>query len=168
MTKATIRFRIRDRGGEFGGQTFVHKVPAFDWALFKNTPNAEAFAKKAYFAAAQKLVRDLVEQKGATSDRHLESMEALIARSLKFTKQEIADWCESRDWSRAKFEADPDRGIRTLKENLPSISSDEFAFPVKLRARAAELVAEVADEGSDPIADYLFVKLAQRDLSLDL
>ena len=167
MKSTLIRFRIRNRGGAFGGQTFEHKVPEFDWALFKNTPNAEAFTRKAYFAAAQKIVRDLIEEKATTEEHHLNSMEALVARSLKFTRQEIQEWCESRDWAKAQFTTDPEKAINTLKSNLPGLSSDEFAFPVKLRTRAAEIVAEVADSKSDPIADYLFVKLAQERPAFD-
>ena len=68
MPDKMIRFRIRNRGGDFAGQTIEHKVPDFDWGLFKNTPNAEAFVKKAYFAAAQKLVRDLKEEKNSPDD----------------------------------------------------------------------------------------------------
>ena len=160
MSLTSIRFKIRNRGGAFGGQSFEYRVPAFDWNVFKNTPNAEAFVKKAYFAAAQKLVRDLVEEKISTEEHHLESMEALVARSLKFTRQEIQDWCESRDWSVARFNVNPEAAIKTLKTHLPNLSSDEYAFPLKLRTRAAELVAEVADQNADPVADYLFVKLA--------
>ena len=168
MPFTTIRFRIRNRGGNFGGQIFEHKIPEFDWNLFKNTPNAEAFVKKAYVATAQKLVRDLIEEKDGTDERHLESMEALIARSLKFTRQEILEWCENRDWTRARFTVDPKEAIATLKANLPNMSSDEFGFPLNLRSRAAEIVAEVADLKSDPLADYLFVKLAQERPALDL
>ena len=161
MAFTSIRFTVRNRGGEFGGQSFEHNVPAFNWSQFKNAPNAEAFVKKAYFAAAQKLVRDLIEEKNSTDPRHLESIEALIARSLKFTRPEIQDWCESRNWALARFTSDPEAAIKTLKAHLPNLSSDEFAFPPHLRSRAAEIVAEVADFNSDPVADYLFVKLAQ-------
>ena len=163
-----IRFTIRRRGGDFAGQTYEYRVAAFDWELFKKTPNAEAFAKKAYYAAAQKLVRDMVEEKPITDEHHLISMENLIARMLKFTKQEIIDWCESREWSLAKFTIESEKAIKILKDKLPNLSSAEFAFPVKLRARAAEVVAEVADKDSDPIANYLFVKLTQPQPELDL
>jgi hypothetical protein len=168
MPMTPIRFTIRRRGGEFAGHEYTYRVAAFDWELFKNTPNAEAFTKKAYYAAAQKLVRDMVEEKPTTDEHHLVSMENLIARTLKFTKQEIIDWCESREWSLAKFTIDSEKGVKIMKDNLPNLSSAEFAFPQKLRARAAEIVAEVADKDSDPIANYLFVKLSQTQPELDL
>lgn len=166
MSNVPIRFTVRNKGGALGGQTIEHSVPEFDWTAFKNEPNAEAFVKKAYIAVAQKLVRELHEKKNGTEQRHLQSMESLIARSLKFTRDEIEDWCESRDWSRARFEHDVEKGILLLKKHLPGLSSSEFAFPEKLRERAAEIVAEVADAKSDPVADYLFVKLSQ-DPQLD-
>ena len=168
MSKTPIRFTIRRRGGEFAGHTYEYRVAAFEWDLFKNTPNAEAFAKKAYYAAAQKLVRDMVEEKPSTDEHHLISMENLIARTLKFTKQEIIYCCDSRDWSQAKFAIDSDKGVEIMKDKLPNLSSAEFAFPAKLRVRAAEIVAEVADKDSDPIANYLFVKLTQTQPELDL
>lgn len=48
------------------------------------------------------------------------------------------------------------------------MSSSEYAFPDHLRIRAAEIVAEIADSKSDPVADYLFVKLSQEQNSDDL
>jgi hypothetical protein len=168
MVMIPISFTIRRRGGEFAGQKYEYRVAAFDWELFKNAPNAEAFAKKAYYAAAQKLVRDMVEEKPSTDEHHLISMENLMARMLKFTKQEIIDWCDSREWSLAKFSIDSEQGIKIMKDNLPKLSSAEFAFPSKQRARAAEIVAEVANKDSDPIANYLFVKLTQPQPEIDL
>jgi hypothetical protein len=161
MSFNTIRFTIRKRGGALGGQSIQQAVAEFDWTTFKNTANAEAFVKKSYYAAAQRLARELAEGKNQTEAHHLQTMESLIARSLKFTKEEIQEWCESRDWDLAKFTTEREKGIRILKENLPSLSASEFAFPERLRKRAAEIVAEVADSNADPIADYLFVKLSQ-------
>ncbi len=162
MPLTPIRFTVRRRGGEFGGQTLEYSVAAFDWELFKNTANAEAFVRKAYYAAAQKLVRDLVEEKTPTAPHHLMSMENLVARSLRFTHQEIAEWCEARDWSNATFTIDFDKAVRFMKDNLPNLASAEFSFPSKLRERAAEVVAEVADRESDPVANFLFIKLTQQ------
>lgn len=161
MPLSPIRFRVRRRGGEFGGQMLEYNVATFDWELFKNTPNAEAFVRKAYYAAAHKLVRDLAGEMNSTRQHHVLSMENLIARSLKFTRQEIMDWCESRDWSMANFTIEAEDGVRIMKDNLPKLSSDEFAFPSQLRQRAAEIVAEVSDRETDPVANYLFVKLTQ-------
>jgi len=168
MAMASIRFTVRRKGGALGGQTLEHPVPEFEWHTFKNLPNAEAFVKKAYFAAAQKLVREINEGKNSTDNHHLQSTESLIARSLKFTREEIEDWCESRDWSKAKFSGNPAKAIAFLTENLPLLSVNEGAFPQKLRSRAAELVASVADSKADPVADYLWVKLTQEPKHDDL
>ena len=168
MPFTPIRFTVRKKGGPLGGQTLEHQVAEFDWLIFKNTPNAEAFVKKAYVAAAQKLVRELHEGKNQTEEHHLQSMESLIARSLKFTREEIDDWCASRDWTPVKFKIEAQKAISVLKEHLPGLSSSEFTFPEHLRTRAAEIVAEVADSKSDPVADYLFVKLSQEQKRDDL
>lgn len=170
MSHTTIRFTVRKKGGPSAGKTLEQSVAEFNWEKFKNTPNAEAFVKKAYFAAAQKLTRELHESKSQTEEHHLQTMESLIARSLKFTKTEIQDWCESREWGRVTFKADAEKAIGILKENLPKPSSSEFCFPINLRERAAEIIAEVADAKLDPIADYLFVKLSQKskdEIALD-
>lgn len=161
MKLVTIRFTVRKKGGKLGGQILERSVAEFDWSTFKNAPNAEAFVKKAYYAVAKKLVRELHEGINQTEDHHLQSMESLIARSLTFNRDEIAEWLESREWSRAKFSVEPKKGIAFLKEQLPNVASSEFIFPEHLRIRAAEIVAEVADLKAYPVADYLFVKLTQ-------
>lgn len=166
MTLTSISFTVRNKGGKLAGQTLTHSVAEFDWSAFKNTPNAEAFVKKAYYAAAQKLVRELHEGKNQTEEHHLQTMESMIARSLKFTRDEIVEWLDSRDWSRVKFSGDPEKGIAFLKAHLPGLSSSEFLFPENSRSRAAEIVAEVADSNADPVADSLFSKLTQKSVSL--
>jgi hypothetical protein len=167
MAMTSIRFTVRRKGGALGGQTLEHPVPEFEWHTFKNLPNSETFVKKAYLAAVQKLVREIHEAKNGTEEHHLQSMESLIARSIKFTREEIEDWCESRDWSNAKFSSDPAKAIAFLKENLPLVSANEEAFPQKHRSRAAELVASMADLKADPVADYLWVKLTQEPKQYD-
>jgi hypothetical protein len=71
MPLTSIRFTVRNKGGKLGGQTLQHDVAEFNWQQFKNTSNAEAFVKKAYIAAAQKLVRDIHEGKNQTEVHHL-------------------------------------------------------------------------------------------------
>jgi len=119
--------------------------------------------QKAYFTAAQKLVRDIYEGKNQTEVHHLQSMESLVARSLKFNRDEIEEWCDSRDWARANFavKVDASKAILMLKNNLPALSNSDFGFPENLRRRAAEIVNKVADINADPVADFLFVKLSQ-------
>jgi hypothetical protein len=94
----------------------------------------------------------------------------LIARSLKFNRHEIKEWCDSREWECAKFSTgvDANKAIATLKSELPKLSNSDFSFPEHLRLRAAEIVAEVADTNSDPVADFLFVKLSQEQKSAEL
>ena len=88
-------------------------------------------------------------------------MEALVARSIKFTREEIGEWCDSRDWEKAGFTEEAEKKVAFLKEKLPNLSSNEEGFPEKSRTRAAEIVASIADKDSDPVADFLWVKLTQ-------
>ena len=83
MSLTPIRFTVRKKGGVLSGKPIEHQVAEFDWGMFKNTPNAETFVRKAYYAAAQKLVRELYEGKSQTEEHHLKSMESLIARGCK-------------------------------------------------------------------------------------
>jgi hypothetical protein len=168
MTKKQIRFTVRKKGGKSSGETLEHDVPAFDWGEFKNSPNAETFVKKAYFSAAQKIVREIHESKNGTEEYHLKTIESLVARSINFNSSEINDWLESRDWEQAKFTIEKSKGINFLKKNLPLLASDDSSFPEKLRDRAAELIAEIADIEADPVADYLWVKLTQESSPGDL
>jgi hypothetical protein len=151
-----MRFIVRNKsGGKSGGKTMVGDVPAFDWESFKNTPNAEAFVKKAYFSEARKIIREINEGGGRSAQHHLDSVENVIARSLRFTQIEIKDWCESRDWGRSKL---PPKSIEFLKKSLPLLATTE-GFQDHLREQAAQIIADVSDVGADPIADYLFTKI---------
>lgn len=155
-------FKIRDKGGSSAGQTIEAEVADFDWELFKKLPNAEEFVKKYYFAEARKFAREIHEGKNQTQEWHLQSMENLIARTLKFTKEEINTWCDQRDWSQMKSVKEIDKAIKYLKENLPKLSSSEFNYPENMRIKSAEIVAEISNTQIDPIANYLFVKLSQK------
>ncbi len=168
MDKKQIRFTIRNKGGKLGGQTIKHDVPAFDWETFKNLPNAETFVKKSYFAAAQRIVREIHEGKNSTDEDHLQSVDSLITRSVKFTQKEIKDWLKSRDWEQAHFKVDKNKAIELMETNLPLLANSKSSFPEQLRNRAAEIVAEIADTGADPIADYLWVMLTQEIKKDDL
>jgi len=96
-----VSFIVRDKGGPAGGKHLQGDAPDFEWERFKNTGNAEEFVKKAYFAAVKKIIRDLDQNKAPTVATDLSSMEAVIARSLFFTKEEIGEWIRTRDWSKA-------------------------------------------------------------------
>jgi hypothetical protein len=171
MDNKQIRFTVRNKGGKLGGQTIEHKVPGFDWVSFRKMPNAEAFVKKAYFAAAHKICREIYEGINGTDEHHLQSVDSLIARSINLTQKEIKDWLDSRDWTHAKFNINKEKAIDFLEKNLPLLANNESAFPEKLRERAAEIVAEIAeiaDYEADPIADYLWVKLTQESANDEL
>lgn len=107
------------------------------------------------------MVRELEEGKNQTEAHHLQTIESLIARSLNFTKEDIQEWCNNRNWESAAFRGDREKGIQMLKDKLPLLAGSDFAFPEEFRKRAAEIVAEVAGSSVDPVADYLFVKLSQ-------
>ena len=156
-----IRFTVRDKGGSLGGQTIEGHIPEFHWESFKQTPNAEAFVKKAYVAAARKLIRELREEKNFMQEYHLESTEQIVARSIKFSKAEIKDWCASRDWTKATFKNDPSKGIQTLTEKLPKLATSEsvFVFNPDEGQKVALMIADVSDLKADPVADYIFAKL---------
>ena len=168
MGRKAIRFTVRNRGGASGGKTIEHEVPEFDWAAFKNTVNAEAFVKKAYFSAAQRICREIHEKKNGTTEDHLQSVESLIARSINFTQGEIEDWINSRDWRRVESVNNRDKAIAFLKKNLPLLANTDQAIPEKAREKVAELVAGLADPDADPVADYLWVKLTQDQTSDEL
>ncbi|MRR51495.1 MAG: hypothetical protein EG825_11370 [Rhodocyclaceae bacterium] len=156
-----IQFRVRDKGGPSAGMVLEQKIPAFDWEAFTKLPNARAYVEKAYLADAKKRIREIHEHRNGTEKRHLQSMENLIARSLNISEREIQEWIDSRDWSGAKFTRPQEQGIAFLAKYLPSVAKSDYAFPEMYRLRAAEIVAGIANAGSDYIADYLFTKLTQ-------
>ena len=78
---------------QVGNNHVERDVPDFDWEAFRgNMLNAEAFARKSYFAAVQRIIREIDEGKNQTSEAHLASMEAVLGRSLFYTQQEIGRW----------------------------------------------------------------------------
>lgn len=51
--KVKMKFQVGNKHAE-------RKVPDFDWEAFRgNMPNAEAFARKSYFAAMQRFIREI-------------------------------------------------------------------------------------------------------------
>jgi len=131
----------------------------FDWNSFKNTPNAEAFTKKLYLSVARKMIREYTEGKNGTQMEDLNSLEAVIARALTFTKSEIKDWLETRDWSRVTDVPDLAKWRPILEENLPYLATRENKFGAKFSRNIADkVIAKLADD-MDPIADFLFSNL---------
>lgn len=150
MSRMKISFVVRNKGGPAGGQLLSAEVPAFDWGQFKNTPNAEQFVKKAYIATVKKIVRESELRQNRTDNLDLSSVEAVITRSLSFTKSEIKDWIDTRDWS------GNEKAKSILEKHVSSLASRDNPFSDELSKKiAGDVIASVADD-ADPVADFLF------------
>lgn len=160
MTDRTlISFRIRDKGGLSGGKTVSGDAPTFDLQRILKTPNADEFIKKAYFASVKKIIREIEEKKNGSVTSDLASFEAVVARSLSFTKDEIKDWLDSRDWNRANQVKDMSNLLPEIKKDLPKLASRKHPYPLeKAEELAYKVIAAVADD-EDPVADFLFTIL---------
>lgn len=154
-----ITYRVKDKGGPSGGQEISFEAPAFDLQDFLKTPNADAFIKKAYQAAAKKIALEVQDKRNGSLPADLTSYEMIVARSLKFTKADISHWLKTRDWSRIDSYKDPASLRKSMEKWLPSLSLRVNHSPEGLSKKIAEkIVAELADN-PDPIAEYLFVTL---------
>lgn len=164
--KATISFRVKDKGGPSAGHTLSMSAPTFDWEGFKRTPNAEAFVKKAYFAAVKKIMREVEESKNGTLESDLDSFEAIIARALSFTKDDIRDWIKTRDWSKANQVPDISKVLPEIEKHLPDLATRQNPFSAEVSAKIADkIIAPVADN-PDPVADFLFTMLTTQRTEL--
>lgn len=155
MKETTVmKFTVRKRqsGSSVAGKTLEREVPAFDWEGFKRCPNAAEFAQKAYFQAVRDLVREEERQQYPSDSLH--SMESVLTNSLSYTKKEIVEWIDSRDWDAAKLKIPVDQATDILKKKLTKVSVVSAAE----KDRLAEIIASVADT-PDPIADYLYSRL---------
>ena len=157
--RITVTFRVRDKGGPSGGKTLSHGMPAFALDDFLRAPNAEEFIKKAYFAAAKKLVRDIEERKNGTVASDLDSHEAVIARSLSFTKDDIKDWVRTRDWSRAQGVKNIEGLIPQIEKLLPDLANRRNHFTPEVAAKLADKVVAAVADYEDPVAEFLFTTL---------
>lgn len=161
-----ISFIVRDKGGPAGGKTLTGAAPAFEWENFKNTPNAEAFVKKAYIAACRKVIREIDSQQNRSDATDLASLETVIAKSLSFTKEEIRDWIKTRDWSRASEVRDVSKLLPEIEKKFPALASRINPFPKEHSdLLAVKVVAAVADK-ADAVADYLFTVLTTPKTSI--
>lgn len=157
--RITVTFRVRDKGGPSGGKTLSHDMPAFALDDFLRAPNAEEFIKKAYFAAAKKIVRDIEERKNGTVASDLDSHEAVIARSLSFTKDDIKDWVKTRDWSRAQGVKNINDLVEQIEKLLPDLANRRNHFTPEVAAKLADKVVAAVADYEDPVADFLFTTL---------
>lgn len=158
--KIIYRHTVRNKGGESAGETIEKLVPDFDWDEFKNLPLARVFAKKAYFEEIKKIMREIEEgNKNQTVESDLQSMESVISRSLKFTKKEITDWFDERNFSEFK-KLNNTKAREELKSLFLDCSKGSIVFEKKQRDKYANIIAKVADKPTDDIADYLFSRFS--------
>lgn len=155
----SFRVRERDKAGPSGGKTLSRDAPVFILANFLRTPNAEEFIRKSYFASVKKIIREIKDKKNGTVPSDLDSTEAVIARSLSFTKDEVRDWVKSRDWSRAKGIKNIETLAAQMEKYLPDLALRKNHFDAETSAKIADkVIAAIADE-QDAVADFLFTTL---------
>ncbi len=168
MEKTVVKFRVRNKGGKLAGKAIERAVPDFDWETFKNCPNAEEFSRKSYFQAVRRLVREVEEKNDQTFlANNLESIESVLTRSLKYTKDEIAEWIKTREWEQAALKGSRENALKMIEKRLAALSQGEVYLDKKLKDRLAEIIASVADKPSDAIADYLFSRLTVAGVEID-
>ena len=152
-------FRVKDKGGAMGGKEITFRAPEFLLDEFIRTPNAGEFIKKAYDAAAKRIAREVEERKSGSVNADLTSYEMIVARSLKFTKADITQWLQNRDWNRIASFKDPESLRRSMENWLPNLAMRvNHLGPQPSRTVAVKVVATLADK-PDPVAEYLFVIL---------
>ena len=157
--KETQKYRVKDKGGVLGGKEVVSEIPSFNIEQFMSTPNAGEFVKKAYYAATKKISREIAEKKNGTVPADLSSFEMIIARTLNFTKGEIKEWLDTRDWSRIANFKNPTGTRAALEAWLPTLASRVNTQHAQFSDKVAEkLIAALASK-PDSIAEYLFVLL---------
>lgn len=159
-SRESVTYRVRDKGGKLGGKKLSFEIPRFELEAFLKAPNADEFIKKAYLSAAKKIGREVEERKMRSVPADLSSYEMIIARSLKYTKQDISNWLNSRDWSRISHFKNPANIRAGVEAFLPKLAMrqnyHEPDFSLKV---AKDIVAALASK-PDPVAEYLFVMLS--------
>jgi len=160
--RTTMAFRVRDKGGSSGGKTLCYDFPSFDLDKLSKAPNFKEFVMKCYLAEVKKLIREISENKNGTRPQDLDSLESIIARSLCFTSQEIKDWIQTRDWTRASQVKDLNKLRPIIEKTLPTLANRRHPYDEEAAlALADKLVAAVADN-PDPVADFLFTVLTTK------
>ena len=155
----SFRVRIRGKSGPSGGKTLSGDIPEFSLEEFRKTPNADVFVRKAYFAAVRTIMREIDQGTSGTVPDDLQSIESVVARSLKFTKDEIREWVQSRDWTRVKDNKDVPALVKRMEELLPELAARRNIFDEEASRQVADkVIAAVCDE-QDPVAEFLFTTL---------
>lgn len=146
---------------QVGGKHVERDVPDFDWEAFRgNMLNAEAFARKGYFVAVQRIIREIEEGKNQTSEAHLASMETVLGRSLFYSQQEIGSWFDLQKWERCEFQRDMASALPILKDAILKLAAaKESPYSEKDRAILGKHILDVLNNSHDEIAVYLFSKL---------
>lgn len=162
LTRKTRSNQLRRR--------ITQRVPKFNWDKFVRLPNAADFVEKFYDQLTTQMMREIDEQKNGTSIEHLSSMEAVIARSIMFSVQDIQEWCDQRDWEGF--------GITSVQANNIKKYLSEFGMrkgganaecniPADTRKKLAQRVTQIARK-NDPLAEWLFTRLTAQRLEDDL
>ena len=161
--RTTMTFRVRAKGGPSGGKTLSGDYPVFDFDSFMTTPNVREFVRKHYLATIKKLIREVDLRKNGTQASDLCSFETIVARSLSFTKDEIAEWVRTRDWQRATEVKDMAGLLPDLEKHLPALAINRrHPFPEEKAAELANKVIAAVADNPDPVADFLFTTLTAR------
>ena len=156
--RETIKFRVRNKQGQLSGVEIENEVPKFDWQTFKNSPNANEFVKKAYYSAVKKIMREIHEgNKNGTQKSDLVSFETVITRSIAITKNDILSWIKSRDLEKVPKVRDNDKIKDHLSKYLPELARGINVFgEADTETLIDRFIPIVADDPTDPIADYLY------------
>lgn len=158
--KIILKHTVKQKGGKSSGKVIENVVPDFDWEEFKCLPLAKEFTKKAYFAEVKKIIREIEEDnKNDTMPSDLQSIENVINRSLQFTKVEISEWLKKRNWDECQKSTNI-KTINIFKKLALSFSQGEIVVDKDMRDNFAIIVAQVADEPTDDLAEYLFSRLS--------
>lgn len=163
-TKFSYRVRQRRNGSRLAGKTISIEIPSFEWDVFKNTPNAQEFVRRAYMAEAKKQARIAAEKGGELTCPVICSMEEFLLAALRFTKSDIQEWLATRDWESPDYNI-PERSRALLKKVLPMVVTEHGLdalhrqWSKEKRDKAYQYVADLADKPDDPVADFIGSKL---------
>ena len=149
-------------------QTISGEAPEFVLQEFMSAPNAKEFIRKAYISSIRKIVTDIDEGRSGTVTSDLESMEAVIARSLKFTREDITDWINSRDWTQVKNVANIGLVTANMKKLLPELATRRNPFSAQDSERVVLIVMAAVMDKDDPVGEYILTTLSTERGGLDV
>lgn len=167
-SQVTFSYKVRQRsnGSPVAGKMVSIVIPPFDWEVFKNTPNAQQFVKKAYDVEAKKQARIAAEKELDNDPKIVRTMEEFLLEGLRFSSTEIKAWLGTREWAKAQFKK-PEEGRKALEQYLPLVATERglsdlfLRWSSKDRERVYGYVADLADRPDDPIADFIASSLSR-------